>query len=65
MDGITAFILAMCVCVSVGFATGRLLPLGDVKTECANKGETVIQSTIIKCKPVAAIVDGKRVEFVE
>jgi len=65
MDSFTAFIIAVCVAAGIGFVGGRYSPQEDVKTSCYLKGEVVINNTVIKCKPVAAIVDGKRVEFVE
>lgn len=65
MDGVTAFFFAIILAATIGFSAGRYYPLADVKQECATKGEFIAQSTIIKCKPVAAMVDGKRIEFVE
>jgi hypothetical protein len=65
MDGFAAFILVMFFVGGISFSAGRYTPLADVKSDCAKAGETTIQGTIIKCKPVAAWVDGKRVEFVE
>lgn len=65
MDGFTWFLVTMFLAGAGGFAAGRYMPLYDVQKDCATKGEFVVQNTVIKCKPVAAIVDGKRVEFVE
>lgn len=65
MDGFTAFIIAMVLAAGAGFAAGRYMPQEDVKASCYLKGEVVINNTVIKCKPVAAMVDGKRVEFTE
>lgn len=65
MDGATAILLALVFVGGIGFSAGRYTPLVDVKQDCANAGEVIIQSTIIKCKPIAALVDGKRIEFVE
>lgn len=65
MDGATAILLAFVFVGGIGFAAGRYTPLVDVKADCTKDGETTVQSTVIKCKPIAAWVDGKRIEFVE
>ncbi|MNE36166.1 hypothetical protein D3C80_1299670 [compost metagenome] len=65
MDGFTAALIALVLIAGGSFTAGRYMPLYDVKKDCSTKGEFVVQSTVIKCKPVAAWVDGKRIEFVE
>lgn len=65
MDNGTAFLFGLILVAGGAFTAGRYFPLVDVKQDCATKGEFIAQSTIIKCKPVAAMVDGKRIEFTE
>lgn len=65
MDGFTVIVILLCVVGAAGFGVGRMVPLAEVKSDCTKSGEVVIQGTVIKCKPVAAWVDGKRIEFVE
>lgn len=65
MDGFTALICWSVFVAMLGFSAGRYTPLVDVKADCADKGEIIVKNTVIKCKPVAAVVDGKRIEFVE
>lgn len=65
MDGFAAFLIWTVVIGGICFTAGRYAPLEDIKTGCYAKGEMTIHSTVLKCKPFAAIIDGKRVEFVE
>lgn len=65
MDTFTAFVLSLVVVGGIGYLGGRYAPLSEVKNDCGDAGEVIIQNTVIKCKPVASIVNGKRIEFKE
>jgi hypothetical protein len=65
MDGFYAFCMWTAFVAFMSFATGKYFPATDIRKDCGLTGETIISKTVIKCKPVAAIVDGHRVNFEE
>lgn len=65
MDGFWAFICWTVVTCGIAFSVGRFVPQDDLVGDCAQKGEAQIRSTFIQCKPVASMVDGRRMEIRE
>ena len=65
MDGVYLFFGWTFLVASIAFGVGRCTPATDIRNDCGLTGETVIRNTVIKCKPIGSIVDGRRVEFKE
>ena len=64
MDSFTAVVMVWAGTLVIAFFAGRHVPMADVVQTCTNKGEIVIQGKVLKCKPVAVMVDGKRMSII-
>jgi hypothetical protein len=63
MDGIYLFFLWSGLMLFAGFGAGRYMPMNDVQQTISKTGEVQIRHTVYQCKPVASMVDGRRLEI--
>ena len=63
MDGLTAGVIVWAMTIAAAFLAGKYIPQAEVVKSCVDKGEVTIQSTVLKCEPVATIINGKRVKL--
>lgn len=66
MNGVLEAIVGLCVLVAlVAYAVGTNQASSELAEECNANQETVIDSTVYECRPLAHIVDGKRFKLEE
>lgn len=65
MDSFSVGVIAWLATLFVAFAAGQLWPLDEMVKQCSETGETTVRTTVLSCKPIATIINDKRVTFQE
>lgn len=65
MDNFTIGLIFWVFTAVISFFIGQYTPNQMIVGDCADKGEHVIQGTVLECKPIATFINGKRVSINE
>lgn len=65
MDGFYMFCGWSAILVFLGFCAGNFNTSGSMLTDCSTSGQVTLRNTVVECKPIAAIVDGRRITLVQ